>query len=52
MNRMILNGRTVRCETTPRIVRDCGFHTPDEVHDAAMKYGQLVAGMRTEDVAD
>lgn len=52
MNRMTLNGRIVRCGHTPIIIRECGFNSPDEVHDAATKYGERVSGMRTDDVAD
>lgn len=52
MNRITLNGRIVRCGRTPIIIRECGFNGPDEVHDAATKYGVRVSGMRTDDVAD
>lgn len=52
MNKITLAGRIVRCGHTPIIIRECGFKSPDEVHDAATKYGERVSGMRTDDVAD
>lgn len=52
MNKITLSGRIVRCGRTPIIIRECGFKSPDEVHDAATKYGVRVSGMRTDDVAD
>lgn len=50
MNKMIINGRIVRCGVTPWIIRECGFQGRKEVRAAAAKYGKRVAGMRMDDV--
>lgn len=50
MNKMVVNGRIVRCGVTPWIIRECGFQRREEVCAAAAKYGKRVAGMRMDDV--